>query len=113
MVIVNAWAIGRDPRHWHKPEEFVPERFEENKTDFKGTSYELLPFGAGRRVCPGISFGLAHVELALAGLLFHFDWKLPGGMEGKDLDMTEAFVISTRLRSDLIVVAVPCIPVPT
>jgi hypothetical protein len=60
-----------------------------------------------------ISFGLAHVELALAGLLFHFDWKLPGGMEGKDLDMTEAFVISTRLRSDLIVVAVPCIPVPT
>ncbi|KQJ86361.2 hypothetical protein BRADI_4g04940v3 [Brachypodium distachyon] len=113
MVIVNAWAIAQDPVHWDNPGEFAPERFEEeNARDFKGRDYEFLPFGAGRRVCPGMAFGLAHIQLALAALLFHFDWKLPGGKAGEDLDMTEAFVISTRLRSDLLVVAVPRIPVP-
>ena len=112
MVIVNAWAIGRDPIHWDKPDEFAPERFEQNGRDFKGTNYEFIPFGAGRRVCPGMAFGLAHVELALAALLFHFDWKLPDGMAGKDLDMAEAFVITARRQSDLRLVAVPRIRYP-
>ncbi|KAM3276847.1 hypothetical protein ACQJBY_044943 [Aegilops geniculata] len=111
MVIVNAWAIGRDPAHWDNPGVFAPERFEQDKRDFKGTNHEFLPFGAGRRVCPGMSFGLANVELALAGLLFHFDWKLPG--KDDRLDMTEAFGISARLRFDLTVLAVPRVPVPT
>ncbi|PUZ74414.1 hypothetical protein GQ55_1G063500 [Panicum hallii var. hallii] len=113
MVIVNAWAIGRDPAHWDEPEEFVPERFETSGRDFRGTDFEFIPFGAGRRMCPGIAFGLAHIELALAALLFHFDWELPGGMAAEGLDMTESFGVTTQLQSDLVVVAVPRIPVPT
>jgi cytochrome P450 len=115
MVLVNAWAIGRDPALWDAPEEFVPERFEEQGSagrDFKGTDFEFVPFGAGRRMCPGMAFGLAHIELALAALLFHFDWDLPEGIVPKEMDMTEAAGITARLRSDLLVIAVLRAPVP-
>ncbi|KAL6652938.1 hypothetical protein ACP70R_011863 [Stipagrostis hirtigluma subsp. patula] len=112
MVIVNAWAIGRDPAHWDKPEEFIPERFEHSSIGFKGTDFEFIPFGGGRRMCPGMAFGLAQIELALAGLLFHFDWQLPYGMVAEELDMTEAFGVTTQRRSDLLVVAIPHIAMP-
>ncbi|KAL5208676.1 hypothetical protein ABZP36_033111 [Zizania latifolia] len=114
MVIVNAWAIGRDPAHWHKPDEFMPERFQHSEVrDFKGADFEFIPFGAGRRICPGMAFGLVHVELALAALLYHFDWELPDAMAVQDLDMTEDFGVTTRRRSDLLLLALPRVPLPT
>jgi cytochrome P450 len=113
-VMVNAWAIGRDPAHWADPDAFVPERFDSaGSRDFRGTDFEFVPFGAGRRICPGIASGVAHVELALAALLFHFDWALPGGMASEELDMAEGAGLATRRRDDLLVVAVPRVPVPT
>uniref|UniRef100_A0A0E0CGY2 Cytochrome P450 n=1 Tax=Oryza meridionalis TaxID=40149 RepID=A0A0E0CGY2_9ORYZ len=113
MVLVNAWAIGRDTAAWGgAAEEFSPERFERCERDFGGVDFELIPFGAGRRICPGMAFGLAHVELALAALLFHFDWRLPGGMAADEMDMSEAAGITVRRRSDLLVFAVPRVPVP-
>ncbi|GMN65687.1 hypothetical protein TIFTF001_034750 [Ficus carica] len=62
-VIVIAWAIGRDPRYWTKAEQFYPERFTDSSVDVKGTNFEFIPFSAGRRMCPGISFALADIEL--------------------------------------------------
>ncbi|OAY50613.1 cytochrome P450 83B1 [Manihot esculenta] len=86
LVHVNAWAIGRDPEAWEKPLEFRPERFLDTCIDMKGQDYELIPFGAGRRICPGIFMGIANVELSLANLLYKFEWEMPDGMKREDID---------------------------
>ncbi|KAE8679038.1 Cytochrome P450 71D18 [Hibiscus syriacus] len=108
-IIINAWAIARDPKHWNEPETFYPERFLNNSIDFKGTDLEFIPFGAGRRMCPGISFALPNVELPLAKLLFHFDWEHPSGMNHQNLDMTEIFGVTMRRKDDLILIPTPFI----
>ncbi|CAN0906080.1 Cytochrome P450 71B10 [Linum grandiflorum] len=89
MIYVNAWGIGRDPNHWEDAEKFIPERFINNSVDFRGQNFEYLPFGSGRRICPGIHMGNITVEIALANLLYCFDWKLPSGMMAEDINMEE------------------------
>ncbi|KAK9130814.1 hypothetical protein Sjap_011301 [Stephania japonica] len=107
---VNLWAIARDPDTWESPEAFKPERFIGSSIDFRGHDFEFIPFGAGRRICPAITFGSTTIELALAQLLHSFDWELPSGVTAKDLDLTEVFGISMHRSSDLIVVAKPHFP---
>uniref|UniRef100_A0A6N2MD93 Cytochrome P450 n=1 Tax=Salix viminalis TaxID=40686 RepID=A0A6N2MD93_SALVM len=106
-IYVNVWGMGRDPELWENPETFEPERFIGSGIDFKGQDFELIPFGAGRRSCPAITFGTAAIEIALAQLLHSFDWKLPPGLEAMDVDNTEAFGISMHRTVPLHVVAKP------
>ncbi|KAL3535294.1 hypothetical protein ACH5RR_003755 [Cinchona calisaya] len=86
LVIFNAWAIARDPKCWKNPDDFIPERFLNSNIDLRGQDFEVIPFGAGRRGCPGMNLGLAIVEVALANLLYCFDWELPFGMKIEDID---------------------------
>ena len=109
-VIVNAWAIGRDPKYWSEAERFYPERFIDRSIDYRGNNLEYIPFGAGRRICPGTTFGLVSVELTLAFLLYHFHWKLPMGMKNEDLDMTEEFGVTVRRKDDLYLIPVTSPP---
>ncbi|KAH7844972.1 hypothetical protein Vadar_033807 [Vaccinium darrowii] len=106
-VIVNAWAIGRDPRYWTEAERFDPERFIDSEIDYKGKDFEYIPFGSGRRICPGMSFALPNMELPLAQLLYHFDWKLPNGMKHEELDMEERFGLTVRRKHDLYLIPIP------
>ncbi|CAO2145908.1 unnamed protein product [Urochloa humidicola] len=110
VVFVNVWAICRDPKYWDNPEEFKPERFEDSKLDYKGTDFEYLPFGAGRRICPAINLGVANIDLALARLLYHFDWKLPDGMEPKDVDVREASGLVAGKKTNLFLHPITRIP---
>ncbi|OVA20569.1 Cytochrome P450 [Macleaya cordata] len=103
-VFINAWAIQRDSKSWDNPEEFRPERFINNSIDFKGQDFQFIPFGSGRRGCPGMSFGLAVVEFVLANLLYGFNWELPGGANSEELDMTEGFGITINRKIPLHVV---------
>ncbi|CAN4097857.1 unnamed protein product [Withania somnifera] len=104
-VLVNTWAIGRDPEIWDDPQSFIPERFENSLVDYLGNNYEFLPFGGGKRFCPGMQFGLANVKQPLARLLYHFNWELPCGTTEKDLDMSEKSGLSASKDRDLYVIA--------
>ncbi|XP_057415041.1 cytochrome P450 71D8-like [Lotus japonicus] len=106
-VIVNAWALGRDPNLWYDAEKFIPERFHDTSFDFRGNNFEYLPFGAGRRICPGILLGIANVELSLAALLYHFDWELPNSMKPDDLDMIEHFGSTVGRKNSLYLIPTP------
>ncbi|CAL1386007.1 unnamed protein product [Linum trigynum] len=109
-VLVNAWAIARDPTIWDDPQSFIPERFDGSEIDFKGTDFVFIPFGAGRRICPGIGFALANIELPLVELLYHFDWELPEGTTTDTLDMDEFFGLSVSKKNKLYLIAKPYLP---
>ncbi|XP_060184312.1 cytochrome P450 71AU50-like [Lycium barbarum] len=103
-IIVNTWAIGRDPEVWPEPQKFMPERFIGSNIDLRGRDFQLLPFGSGRRSCPGLQLGLTIVRLVLAQLVHCFDWELPHGMMPSDLDMTEKFGLVMARAQHLIAI---------
>ena len=88
-VLVNMWAIARDPSYWEDPSSFLPERFLGSKIDYRGQDYEYIPFGAGRRICPGIPLAIRMVQLVLASIIHSFNWKLPEGITPLTIDMQE------------------------
>ncbi|GMN58612.1 hypothetical protein TIFTF001_027709 [Ficus carica] len=103
-VLCNAWAIQRHPSSWDRPEDFFPERFENNLTGFEGEDFNLTPFGVGRRSCPGSKFAIASIEYIAANLVYWFDWKLPSGHGAfhEELDMNEVYGLTVHRK-------VPCI----
>uniref|UniRef100_A0A5B7BAN2 Geraniol 8-hydroxylase n=1 Tax=Davidia involucrata TaxID=16924 RepID=A0A5B7BAN2_DAVIN len=93
QVLVNAWAIGRDPSTWANPNSFVPDRFLGSQVDVRGHDFELIPFGAGRRICPGLPLAIRMVHLMLGSLMNSFDWKLE---DAGDINMEEKFGITLQ-----------------
>ncbi|GLU10307.1 hypothetical protein SLE2022_271230 [Rubroshorea leprosula] len=109
LVYVNAWAIGRDTEAWgQNVEEFNPERFIGSSIDYKGQDFGLIPFGSGRRICPGMNMGATMVEFVLANLLYKFDWEIPFGMKKEDLDFDTAPGIAMHKRNALYLTAKEC-----
>ncbi|KAL1222109.1 Cytochrome P450 71A25 [Cardamine amara subsp. amara] len=108
QVLVNAWAIGREVATWGlDAEEFKPERHLDSAVDFRGHNFELLPFGAGRRLCPAVSFAVVLNEVVLANSVHGFDWKLPvESMEDKT-DVVESTGFSVRREFPLYAIASP------
>ncbi|EOA25173.1 hypothetical protein CARUB_v10018485mg [Capsella rubella] len=106
LLYVNVWAIGRDPDTWKDAETFLPERFMDNNIDAKGQNFELLPFGSGRRICPGMYMGTTMVEFGLANMLYQFDWQLQESMVVEDIDMEESPGLAVGKKNDLLLVPV-------
>jgi 4-hydroxyphenylacetaldehyde oxime monooxygenase len=102
-VFLNAWAIGRDPASWPAPDEFNPDRFQGSDVDYYGSHFELIPFGAGRRICPGLAMGETNVTFTLANLLYCFDWALPAGMTPEDMSMEETGRLTFHRKAPLVV----------
>ncbi|XP_041021375.1 cytochrome P450 76T24-like [Juglans microcarpa x Juglans regia] len=102
QILVNVWGMGRDSSIWPNPDQFSPERFLDKDIDYKGRNFELIPFGAGRRICPGLPLANRMVPLMLASLLHHFNWKLEDEMKPEDMDMRETtFGITLRIAQPL------------
>lgn len=104
QVIVNAWAIGRDPNVWVNPGSFLPERFLDSKLDFRGQDCQFIPFGAGRRICPGLPLALRMVHLTFASLLHSFAWRLPDGISPEEMNMRDKFGLTLQMEAPLQVV---------
>lgn len=106
-LLVNVWAISRDPEQWADPLEFRPDRFlpggEKPNVDVKGNDFELIPFGAGRRICAGMSLGIRMVQLLTAAMIHAFDFDLANGLLPHKLNMEEAYGLTLQRAEPLIV----------
>ncbi|KAH6816189.1 hypothetical protein C2S51_021009 [Perilla frutescens var. frutescens] len=101
FVFVNTWAIGRDPEYWENADEFLPDRFLNTSFDYKGRDLRFIPFGSGRRICPGASLAIANMEVALANLLYFFDWEIPNGKTEQDIDTDASMGIVLHKKNPL------------
>ncbi|KAK4803901.1 hypothetical protein SAY86_003718 [Trapa natans] len=107
QVLINAYAIGRDSQSWKDPEVFMPERFlgSDVNIDVKGSNFELIPFGAGRRICPGYPLAQRMVPLMVASMVQGFDWKTEG--KGEDMSLDDVFGLVVRLATPLCAIPIP------
>lgn len=104
IVYINGWAIARDPEHWDNPNDFVPERFLHSNISIKGNDLGAIPFGSGRRMCPGMSMALIIVELTVANLVCSFDWEFPSGISSKDINEDVSLNLTMHKKDPLLFV---------
>ncbi|CAN1258632.1 Cytochrome P450 76C4 [Linum perenne] len=107
QIMVNAWAIGRDPTIWDNPNSFMPERLMGSEIDVGGNNFELIPFGGGRRICPGLPLAMRMLHMMLGSLVHWFNWKLVDGVDPMSLDMEEKFGITLQKAKPLIAFPTP------
>ncbi|GLJ32530.1 hypothetical protein SUGI_0654550 [Cryptomeria japonica] len=113
QVIVNVWAIGRDPKNWKEPLKFMPERFfncENSKIEYKGHDFELIPFGVGRRIYLGLPLAHQMVHFTIASLIHSFYWNLPIGLNYEKIDMTDTFGTILKKAIELHAIPTPRLP---
>jgi cytochrome P450 len=91
ILLLNAWSIHRDPKLWEEPTKFMPERFEATNGEREG--FKFIPFGIGRRACPGANMGTQVIALALGALIQCFDWERVG-KEPIDMSPNLGFLMS-------------------
>nr|AAZ07705.1 cytochrome P450 monooxygenase isoform II [Sesamum indicum] len=106
QVFVNVWSILRDPAYWDDPTIFKPDRFLNSSIDVQGKDCKYIPFGAGRRICPGSNLAMRMVSLMVSNLVHGFDWELPGGLKFEDMDMTDGVGIAPHKHEPLVVIPV-------
>ncbi|KAK9947151.1 hypothetical protein M0R45_012585 [Rubus argutus] len=108
-LLVNLWKLHRDPNVWQDPCTFQPERFLTSHKDFdvRGQNFEFIPFGSGRRICPGISLSLQVIQLTLAQLLQGFEITAPSD---EPVDMTETIGLTNMKATPLEVLLTPRLP---
>ncbi|KAK7279754.1 hypothetical protein RJT34_24811 [Clitoria ternatea] len=106
QVLINQWSIGRNPQFWDDPLLFQPERFLGSNIDFKGRDFEYLPFGSGRRICPGLPLANRMITLMVATFVHSFEWELPQGVTPQTLDMSEQYGITLKKLSPLCAIPV-------
>ncbi|XP_065858082.1 geraniol 8-hydroxylase-like [Euphorbia lathyris] len=107
QILVNAWAIGRDGSIWKEANSFVPERFLESDIDVRGRNFELIPFGGGRRICPGLPLAIRMLHIMLGSLINMFDWKIEDGSEIDVLDLDDKFGITLEKAKPLRAIPIP------
>ncbi|KDP43052.1 hypothetical protein JCGZ_25238 [Jatropha curcas] len=107
QVMVNAWAIGRDPSLWADPDLFMPERFLGSEIDARGRNFELIPFGAGRRICPGLPLATSMLSLILGSLINSFGWKLEDEITSQTMDMEDRFGVTLQKAQPLRAIPLP------
>ncbi|KAL0382334.1 UNVERIFIED_CONTAM: putative (S)-N-methylcoclaurine 3'-hydroxylase isozyme 2 [Sesamum calycinum] len=100
-VIINTWAMARDPSIWDAPSSFIPERFLDSSMDFRGNDFEYVPFGSGRRMCPGWPMAARNVPYVVASLIHSFNWFLPGYNDPSELNMDEIYLLALRKKQSL------------
>ncbi|KAI7727605.1 hypothetical protein M8C21_012985 [Ambrosia artemisiifolia] len=101
-TLVNVWSIQRDARYWDNPLEFNPDRFlANNKFDFKGTNVLFMPFGSGRRLCPGVPLAEKMLMLTVGSLMHAFDWSFP---KDEKHDLKEIWCFAVKKETPLIVI---------
>nr|GFA82961.1 geraniol 8-hydroxylase-like [Tanacetum cinerariifolium] len=83
---------------------FEPERFLDVKIDYKGQDFEFIPFGTGRRMCPGLPLAHRMLHLMLGSLIHNFDWKIEEGTRPQDMDMTDKFGFTLQKNLPLLVI---------
>ncbi|EYU44450.1 hypothetical protein ABFS82_08G054200 [Erythranthe guttata] len=103
ILMVNAWAIHRDPEVWADPTSFKPERFE-GKLDQVELAHKLMPFGVGRRGCPGAGLGQRMVGLCLGSLIQCFEWERLGAEE---VDLAEGAGLTMPKLNPLVAICRP------
>lgn len=106
QVFVNVSAIGRDPECWDDPNSFKPERFLNSNIEFKGNHFELLPFGAGRRICAGIPLAYRMLHLILGSLVHEFDWDVHSSLSDKIRDTKERMGVVVRKIEPMIAIPI-------